>query len=86
METKHTKGKWNISITGAFIESENKIICSIPMTSDEYLANAKMIAAAPEMLEALNDLLAFHVRYFKGSIAGAEYRKKAEQAIKKATE
>ena len=38
-----------------------------------------------EMLEALNNLLLFHVKYFKGSAVGAEYRNKAEQAIKKAT-
>lgn len=62
MKTNHTPGPWGIS--GNRIYAANKPICSIPTrfndenneweySSPENEANAKLIAAAPELLEAL---------------------------------
>lgn len=59
METKHTKGEWEIfkQDDDIFIESKksNAAICCITggvgLEQDE--ANAKLIAAAPELLDAL---------------------------------
>lgn len=57
---KHTPGPWTIDWSSAHqtINSEDKTICNIhPPTFDadeEDRANARLIAAAPEMLNALD--------------------------------
>ena len=62
---KHTKGKWeskkNPMLTAQLmVESENNLICQINMadfeTDEEANANAKLIAAAPEMLKLIKDM------------------------------
>ena len=52
----------------------------------EAEANAKLIAAAPDLLEALQELYDFTNNYFGGSPAGKFARNTAFKAIKKATE
>ena len=52
---------------------------------DEAKSIAKLIAAAPELLEALTELSEFCERFFTG-VAGKPCRVKAIEAIKKATE
>lgn len=68
---KHTPGPWKIAgesntVHEAFIiESESRTICwtadslgedDDEFTSDEDLANARLIASAPELLDSLKDL------------------------------
>ena len=62
METKHTKGQWQAQTTKPFIAKvvafrngdKLEITQSATNLSDEEAdANAKLIAAAPELLEAL---------------------------------
>ena len=95
METKFTKGKWILNRANIEIVSENdcsknggidiiaQCFCGFDAdnTSDEAIANAKLIAAAPELLDALVDL----VRFCKDNNIGAELCL-AEEAINKATE
>ena len=57
MEKKFSKGKWRISNSGAFIESENGVIAAISLSAQENINNAKLIAAAPDMLEALEYII-----------------------------
>lgn len=68
METKHTKGNWRISSNGAignnltetiYLDGDSRIgMITVLMPNNEknyaeVHANAKLIAAAPKMLEAL---------------------------------
>lgn len=93
METKHTKGEWVISKESiTYIQTNESIptvICDFAYAGPRILeeeANAKLIAAAPDLLEALTTLL----KVFQTD--GSDYEddqkaiSKAKQAIKKATE
>ena len=95
METKHTKGKWvatddvtpkrqkmifakGTNILIAFVQNED-------VESDtERDANAKLIAAAPELLETLTELLESYKMYVKNP-SQSEFVINAENIINKAT-
>lgn len=53
-EAKFTKGEWSTDDMG-IVESGNRIVCDTYMTCKEDLANANLIAAAPDMYKALED-------------------------------
>lgn len=95
-ENKHTPGPWIISNIptglGTFIvETEKNQICRTinkgqPIIStDQEHANAKLIAAAPDLLEALQN-----IRGIEAHISDSEtkmfFQKTVYPAIKKATE
>lgn len=64
MNTEHTKGPWKVDTKGRFwsIESTQCEICAMPdmdgreATPNEQ-ANARLIAAAPELLAALEHIV-----------------------------
>jgi hypothetical protein len=65
--TKHTPGPWRADVQDpAFVNydvrTDETIICTmgIDMCTEEEAANARLIAAAPELLEALMRLDAYH--------------------------
>ena len=64
METKHTKGPWKIGLNpGPMIYTLGGVsqiadARGVAVTRDESKANARLIAAAPELLEALIKLAA----------------------------
>lgn len=56
MSAKHTPGPWQVA-NGIQIRSERDQIAKVwMMRSGEGTANARLIAAAPDLLEALADL------------------------------
>jgi predicted RNA methylase len=61
-ETKHTPGPWHIvatdSTTVEIHSARGLVICEVGDTSLEDEANQAVIAAAPDMLEALDDIAA----------------------------
>jgi len=62
MTTQHTPGPWS-TYTPNYMKSVHAIdpdICEMTSTRplDEVSANAQLIAAAPELLEALQELIA----------------------------
>ena len=92
--SKHTAGPWvaELGADGGFaIEADRKGITggllvlasrnTHPLMADQMHANAILIAAAPELLEALVDVMFRHVPF---SIK-ADYAEKARAAIAKAT-
>ena len=106
METKFTKGEWVFYETPNYHKPEcSRIdvssresslwICNVQnngyIAEDEGLANAKLISAAPELLNRLNSLVLSvkaHPNYIFGE-EGDEWHDivgLAEEAIKKATE
>lgn len=94
METKHSEEPWNIISNDGWhsspilIESKGEVIATIsPIGSvPEQMANAKLFAAAPDLLQALKDCvermeeLQKHTNY-----PLAWPRVQAMEAIKKAT-
>ena len=66
MKTKHTKGEWELestmysnrtAINSLCNKDRHTVIESYVEDNNEQEANAKLIAAAPELLEALNNLI-----------------------------
>lgn len=85
---KHTPAPWSFTQVGVF-DSKDEKICSLEENKQKYfkerfenLANAKLIASAPELLEALSELLSEVVEDYIPS----DTLLKAKNAIKKATE
>jgi hypothetical protein len=71
--SKHTPGPWGISAsTGQFLISQRdtgKIIANTrPRSNEQDFNNARLIAAAPELLEALEACVA----YFDGNCVDVE--------------
>lgn len=100
MKTKHTPGPWILHGALARIEDVNGRLLAVPVFqsqndtgttygSNENLANAKLIAAAPELLEALKETLfllqGYAVQYGHAPTLDKKI-KTAKEAIKKATE
>lgn len=96
METKHTKGEWVInknSSTTVEVKGSNRSIASTggyqtntnesENIYNENIANAKLIAAAPELLESLVNLLKWSAHFPE---AMNDEIIQAKNAIKKATE
>lgn len=98
MKTKHTPGPWQYDEDGHFVSVDmdaSKMICDIrgwgwlqkmghAKAIEVQKANAKLIAAAPDLLEALQDLINHcNISVPKGKM---DYRKNAIEAIKRATE
>ena len=53
MTTQHTIGQWRLILAPTQVVTDNAIICTLQETPDNYaekLANARLIAAAPELL------------------------------------
>ena len=88
-DLKHTPGPWYYVNYGGFfsIQSEDGYSDSDVLSesiTDKAEDNARLAAAAPELLEALNGL----TEYFEWLIKDPNFHeyKKAKAAIKKATE
>lgn len=104
MKTKHTKGEWiNLGYrVDVYIADGLSGICEMSdwMPQDEMEANAKMIAAAPDLLGALietdKDLCVLETNMLQIELTDPkaegmsklvkEWRERNKEAIKKATE
>ena len=91
MKTKHTKGEWEF-IAPAIVSTETKeeiaLIKSMSTGTSrnaESLANVKLIAAAPDLLEALSKLYTWTLHPGQRSPLDVILNE-CESAIKKATE
>lgn len=104
MNTKHTPGPWSIGVPGPngcpTIGTAQGLMTAMiahsynePSQAAQARANAKLIGAAPELLEALQELLdnssIFHSAIEQNEMLGMDFEEwaiKTKAAIKKATE
>jgi len=94
MKAKHTQGQWENCNSHIFAETKTKDgmhnICQLNVKRSEYQANAKLIAAAPELLKVLKEVVdgLKVISAFESSMRSklAYDIKIGEEAIKKATE
>lgn len=92
MHTKHTPGLWSNSNNGYIVRDKNNDpIANCHYTEaqslilqEQQLANARLIAAAPEMLEALKWALSAEMALPK-SMQHPELQQAIRAAIEKAT-
>lgn len=86
-KAKHTPGPWSVSTTDRYIRYQGihgPNICDLEVFGghrDENEANARLIAAAPEILEAL---VAIVEAGYLGDDINGKLLAKAEAAIRKA--
>ena len=91
MNTKHTPAPWTVNPKAKTnIRHGNLTIANCSSTHDgsraeEEIANAKLIAAAPDLLEALQELLSRFQSSQIGYIKADYVKEKANLAIRKAT-
>jgi len=90
MKTTHTPGPWATNQLYSKVLADDKEICEVGVNShveefnyEEYKANAKLIAAAPELLEALQNLVekCLHTDGYSQKVDELYH---AQQAIQKA--
>ena len=87
-QATHTPGPWK-SVKGARptrpdIVADCGLICSLEYGPDEGEANARLIAAAPDLLEALNRLVCGFTENIDGEELYGDWIQIAEEAIAKA--
>jgi hypothetical protein len=90
MKTQHTAGTWTAKDGQIYPEETGKTIALIPYYSgtEEQEANAKLIAAAPELLETLKgtmQALGRMIDKYNPDSIEAEWIGNANEAIRNAT-
>ena len=87
---KHTPGPWTVD---KYYRHDKEIFILEPSVSvnyddvdhEEQEANARLIAAAPELLEVLKEAFDMIDGVLLTDVFGGEWFEKADEAIKKAT-
>lgn len=92
METKFTKGKWILKEQGdaneyAIITQDNKWVVAFRLNGEQRIeeekANAKLIAAAPDLFKACEEM----IQYFDAeNLSQCDAYYSIKNALKKATE
>lgn len=85
-EFKGTKGKW-VWVNDNLKNDEGKLVITHPnLTSqtEKANANAKLIAAAPDLLEALQKVKELHKKHYKFHSIGQGFIEEADEVIQKA--
>jgi hypothetical protein len=54
---EHTPGPWKIGKDTRVIGADSEVVCFGNSANDKNKANARLIAAAPELLEALKEII-----------------------------
>ena len=92
METKHAPGPWHTLKNNAGLQvasSSSLVVCFLKNCDKEHReANARLIATAPELLEALQALLGWEeaeIKHFGATGPDAWIMEMARAAIAKAT-
>lgn len=94
METKITKGEWILKEQGdaseyCILTPENRWVVAFRLNGErmeEEIANAKLIVAAPDLLNALDAVMRSYERYCPERYYKDDNVALANDAIKKATE
>jgi hypothetical protein len=86
MSTPHTPGPWRISTIGSYgiaITGYTSVIANVP--DDDAIGNARLIAAAPELLAALREITSHATNFGGAPLSATKMFDRARAAIAKAT-
>lgn len=93
MKTKHTPGPWELrrikgkrKFNRIAVKETGQLICAMFEAENEEISNARLIAAAPELLDALRELNQAWGQLEMRSSDDHLLYKKCAAAIRKATE
>jgi hypothetical protein len=91
MNTTHTQGNWHTNEGQIYPQETGKTLALIPYfdkENEEMEANSKLIASAPDLLKALQDLLEdvqYSIKDIPFGAIGQRQINAAKEAINKAT-
>ncbi len=85
MTAKHTPGPWEVDHDAIYCAGSGDTIAEIDFARDEYSANARLIAASPDLLEALEAMVADCVALAESVDAGFWDAEKHAPVIKART-
>lgn len=88
-KVKHTPGPWKVTevggsgsmAIGADSNSDKGLICTIARWRKEHEANAKLIASAPDLLEALQNWVAVRTHKIAGGNTIIDSNNKEERSL-----
>jgi hypothetical protein len=79
-----TPGPWALDVeTGRITDAGGRVLASVPLTGSDDHANARLLAAAPDLLEACSEVVRWPATEYHGETVVKRYHQLTEYAVNK---